>query len=111
PPDCVFLCAKCPLGPGSTLFPYTTLFRSVGLLEKLVQIFRNFLFNYLSIIFCFCTYTDVGLQFWLCSTWPDYYATFLFQYEFQKDRKSTRLHSSHVSISYAVFCLTKTPDH
>src|SRR5699024_12109567 len=23
-----------------------------------------------------------------------------------KDRKSTRLHSSHVSISYAVFCLT-----
>src|SRR5699024_12047969 len=25
----------------------------------------------------------------------------------QKDRKSTRLNSSHVSISYAVFCLTK----
>src|SRR5699024_11567547 len=24
-----------------------------------------------------------------------------------RDRKSTRLHSSHVSISYAVFCLTK----
>src|SRR5207249_11440372 len=27
--------------------------------------------------------------------------------EFQVDRKSTRLNSSHVSISYAVFCLTK----
>src|SRR5207249_5350881 len=28
------------------------------------------------------------------------------------DRKSTRLNSSHVSISYAVFCLKKkTPDH
>src|SRR5699024_12049131 len=26
------------------------------------------------------------------------------------DRKSTRLNSSHVSISYAVFCLTKKPD-
>src|SRR5699024_11863760 len=27
------------------------------------------------------------------------------------DRKSTRLNSSHVSISYAVFCLKKTPRH
>src|SRR5690625_6163434 len=26
---------------------------------------------------------------------------------FKKDRKSTRLNSSHVAISYAVFCLTK----
>src|SRR5699024_12400924 len=26
---------------------------------------------------------------------------------FEKDRKSTRLNSSHVSISYAVFCLKK----
>src|SRR3989442_4975276 len=26
---------------------------------------------------------------------------------FQRDRKSTRLHSSHVRISYAVFCLEK----
>src|SRR5699024_11332582 len=28
-------------------------------------------------------------------------------WELYKDRKSTRLNSSHVSISYAVFCLTK----
>src|SRR5699024_11756957 len=28
-------------------------------------------------------------------------------YEAMKDRKSTRLNSSHVSISYAVFCLKK----
>src|SRR5699024_11828178 len=28
-----------------------------------------------------------------------------------KDRKSTRLNSSHVSISYAVFCLKKKRDH
>src|SRR5699024_11359742 len=27
------------------------------------------------------------------------------------DRKSTRLNSSHVSISYAVFCLKKKNDH
>src|SRR5699024_11853464 len=31
----------------------------------------------------------------------------LAQYLFARDRKSTRLNSSHVSISYAVFCLKK----
>src|SRR5690625_6363762 len=31
----------------------------------------------------------------------------LFLLFFQKDRKSTRLNSSHVAISYAVFCLKK----
>src|SRR5699024_11846253 len=38
---------------------------------------------------------------------PD--ATLKFSYvgEFERDRKSTRLNSSHVSISYAVFCLKK----
>src|SRR5699024_11954771 len=30
-----------------------------------------------------------------------------FSYEILADRKSTRLNSSHVSISYAVFCLKK----
>src|SRR5579862_2680200 len=31
--------------------------------------------------------------------------------EINKDRKSTRLNSSHSSISYAVFCLKKTKNH
>src|SRR5699024_12691626 len=31
----------------------------------------------------------------------------IFKFCFRKDRKSTRLNSSHVSISYAVFCLKK----
>src|SRR5699024_11330436 len=31
----------------------------------------------------------------------------IFDSDFQRDRKSTRLNSSHVSISYAVFCLKK----
>src|SRR5690625_3790955 len=35
-------------------------------------------------------------------TWFDYYQTLTTQ-----DRKSTRLNSSHVAISYAVFCLKK----
>src|SRR5690625_6685030 len=33
------------------------------------------------------------------------------QAPYSKDRKSTRLNSSHVDISYAVFCLIKTNDH
>src|SRR5436309_4929139 len=48
-----------------------------------------------------CTATDEGTRMarsrassWLCPTWAS-------------DRKSTRLNSSHVKISYAVFCLKK----
>src|SRR2546427_9253976 len=69
--------------PRSTLFPYTTLFRSetadtalaIGNRlrgqQRLLQRFRR---------------SDVGLG---------------------RDRKSTRLNSSHSQISYAVFCLKK----
>src|SRR5690349_23953053 len=65
--------------PRSTLFPYTTLFRSPGVFTGTgggtgVTGFTN----------------DVKLSGPL-----------------QRDRKSTRLNSSHVEISYAVFCLKK----
>src|SRR5256885_4948237 len=82
--------------PRSTLFPYTTLFRSIhsrsliddnavrsgfeqfeararNLLRKLSSVFRERNFVFLS----------------------------------AEDRKSTRLNSSHLVISYAVFCLKK----
>src|SRR5256885_11199334 len=62
--------------PRSTLFPYTTLFRSV-----------NALFN-------------VGL-----TAAPTRFSTV--QQLQHTDRKSTRLNSSHLVISYAVFCLKK----
>src|SRR3712207_8198559 len=71
--------------PRSTLFPYTTLFRSaIGLVTLLVGIqsflrFDNPLVPLISVI--------LGLVV--------------------GDRKSTRLNSSHANISYAVFCLTK----
>src|SRR6266513_4531627 len=55
--------------PRSTLFPYTTLFRSGGR--------------------------------------PRHHAPQHHRPGRQPDRKSTRLNSSHVSISYAVFCLKK----
>src|SRR6266480_5609210 len=57
--------------PRSTLFPYTTLFRS-------------------------------GSWDWTWAPGPRDRST-----PCRRDRKSTRLNSSHMSISYAVFCLKK----
>src|SRR5438477_6701901 len=67
--------------PRSTLFPYTTLFRSVS---------GSFLESTLPI--------PVYLPACLPACPPRFLET---------DRKSTRLNSSHMSISYAVFCLKK----
>src|SRR5256885_4287885 len=68
--------------PRSTLFPYTTLFRSIRVTIRQApadgyweQVWRKE---------AFC-----------CSSWGE------------RDRKSTRLNSSHLVISYAVFCLKK----
>src|SRR5438128_3390325 len=74
--------------PRSTLFPYTTLFRS-GIGEK-VNWHRGF--------FICGVATLLGALFFLISQrWLGNAG----------DRKSTRLNSSHGSISYAVFCLKK----
>src|SRR5438067_12469646 len=59
--------------PRSTLFPYTTLFRSGDVLQH---------------VFNDAAHRGAAVA-------P------------MRDRKSTRLNSSHVSISYAVFCLKK----
>src|SRR5258708_28090604 len=92
--------------PRSTLFPYTTLFRSI-ITQDLCHV---------------------------CAASPDDLATALARFDRRPevtrergseiiDRKSTRLNSSHQIISYAVFCLKKkkltithkyildTPDH
>src|SRR5437868_7824099 len=65
--------------PGSTLFPYTTLFRSTA--EEHESLTRPLAVRPRAL---------AGV----CGEPPT-------------DRKSTRLNSSHVSISYAVFCLKK----
>src|SRR5439155_11150869 len=62
--------------PRSTLFPYTTLFRSVHAFGDLAGARR----------------ADAGVAH---------------EEGGDGDRKSTRLNSSHVAISYAVFCLKK----
>src|SRR3712207_7691652 len=85
--------------PRSTLFPYTTLFRS---------------------FLCFLVW--VGVLEYDGSYWPAVSSrvdgfwdetenfwgkAFVRLLESHQDRKSTRLNSSHANISYAVFCLKK----
>src|SRR3712207_8333228 len=80
--------------PRSTLFPYTTLFRSEygGLLDT-----RSF--GGAQVSRTFYARGQTGQQLLLGA-----YQALERQIE---DRKSTRLNSSHANISYAVFCLKK----
>src|SRR5690606_41480761 len=73
------------LPPRSTLFPYTTLFRS------------SWKSPWGKPSTCLPTYMS-----FICRT-----AGSISPIRQMKDRKSTRLNSSHVKISYAVFCLKK----
>src|SRR2546422_6361179 len=74
--------------PRSTLFPYTTLFRSLGAIAKRL-----------------CPGLQIRLdQFDSGSRLQKFIADTVFK---RPDRKSTRLNSSHGYISYAVFCLKK----
>src|SRR5690242_21386707 len=78
-----------PPPPRSTLFPYTTLFRSHGL--QLAPAANVQIADQLS-----------GQRFEVGDA--DVRAE---PHQKIQDRKSTRLNSSHMSISYAVFCLKK----
>src|SRR2546426_5382386 len=80
--------------PRSTLFPYTTLFRSTALLLGLLLRSSAGYQVVLQFVVCVSALVVVaqagraGKYLWA-------------------DRKSTRLNSSHLVISYAVFCLKK----
>src|SRR3712207_9409696 len=85
--------------PRSTLFPYTTLFRSGH------DPILGFIFGVMDLISGTGTFIDKdgNLQRIITSRAPeDLITAFL-----KVDRKSTRLNSSHANISYAVFCLKK----
>src|SRR3712207_8111879 len=82
--------------PRSTLFPYTTLFRSSRVKNWRQRCSKAIVFMH---------------ELWL-STLKDNqaYLKILDQFDhvfLLQDRKSTRLNSSHANISYAVFCLKK----
>src|SRR5690554_7612610 len=88
-----------PRPPRSTLFPYTTLFRSVETYRKSEQLYHNE--NY---------YLSGALKESRLLDADDQILTkeeTLYNLLNPEDRKSTRLNSSHVRISYAVFCLKK----
>src|SRR4051812_49935177 len=72
--------------PRSTLFPYTTLFRSSPLVMRWARPSTT------AVLPTPGSPTRTGL------------------FKTAVDRKSTRLNSSHMSISYAVFCLKKKKD-
>src|SRR3712207_8152018 len=92
--------------PRSTLFPYTTLFRSshqwlsTQLLGRICLnpltldlLHRTVIFPPKSVTTQYILSLDLG------------------QRQVLIDRKSTRLNSSHANISYAVFCLKKKKHH
>src|SRR3989454_9337089 len=84
--------------PRSTLFPYTTLFRSV--LDKPVPSAFSGIVRGLGLVI------SVERLVVTCSAIVLIVALYLFL-RLSRDRKSTRLNSSHLVISYAVFCLKK----
>src|SRR3712207_8594809 len=85
-----------PRPPRSTLFPYTTLFRSLPVLVEQLE-----LEGVRDGLGC-----DPGLGLRLEAA-DDEAADLLLVVGGRRDRKSTRLNSSHANISYAVFCLKK----
>src|SRR2546427_3250762 len=78
--------------PRSTLFPYTTLFRSYGKPQDIEWAIDG---EKLWIV----QSRDITTLYPIPASAPDP--------ERDLDRKSTRLNSSHSQISYAVFCLKK----
>src|SRR5688572_32170521 len=87
-----------PRPPRSTLFPYTTLFRS-----KEVRYNPSFPIEYYDFIVVDECHRSI-YNLWRGVL--EYFDAFLIGLT-ATDRKSTRLNSSHSQISYAVFCLKK----
>src|SRR3712207_6998158 len=89
--------------PRSTLFPYTTLFRSP-------RAYSLVAFGGAGPVHAFGVARKLGLSTVIVpfGAGATSAAGFLMvPFAFNLDRKSTRLNSSHANISYAVFCLKK----
>src|SRR3712207_7965415 len=82
--------------PRSTLFPYTTLFRSNEIESPISSGMTPPSLCPASVLLC--THDSFRLQL---------VDRFGLVAQLGEDRKSTRLNSSHANISYAVFCLKK----
>src|SRR5438094_7806223 len=89
--------------PKSTLFPYTTLFRSTRIKTAVVSALCDI-----------ASSDEIDQNRWtaalLIGELVRHISWDVMQYAYRhvrRDRKSTRLNSSHRTISYAVFCLKK----
>src|SRR3712207_8931481 len=97
--------------PRSTLFPYTTLFRSFSqplVLLVIAAAGGGLLIPFYSVLLIILNRRllpdPFKLKGWrLVMMWVT--AAFFISFALYLDRKSTRLNSSHANISYAVFCL------
>src|SRR5205814_9476230 len=92
-----------PPPPISTLFPYTTLFRSAmdPTNERTYKFLDEFIGEMAGLFpdkFFHVGGDEVNGKQWDANKRIQ---------EYMRDRKSTRLNSSHLGISYAVFCLKK----
>src|SRR2546426_9391024 len=93
--------------PRSTLFPYTTLFRSEAIFDtarKIAADYPVFGTGPGTLEAVFQLYRTSTEEYWPAQLHNDWLETLA-------DRKSTRLNSSHLVISYAVFCLKKKKTH
>src|SRR5690606_40884016 len=99
------------LPPRATLFPYTTLFRSRAY-ARILELARRFDVPVVATNDVHYLHREdaAAHEVLLCiqtgKTLDD-----PSRMRFEGDRKSTRLNSSHVKISYAVFCLKKKKTH
>src|SRR5690606_39899892 len=104
--SCLSMCRR---QPSSTFFPYTTIFRS---LRYPIQAFTALIFPYCMCFLPFAEWELVRscfralLRIGPVGVFAGLYSA-LYRFYPRLDRKSTRLNSSHVKISYAVFCLKK----
>src|SRR3712207_7771891 len=83
--------------PRSTLFPYTTLFRSGWMYVRTGSIVPGVVYHVV----------NNSIAYLLTALYPHSSDMKLIELAGGRDRKSTRLNSSHANISYAVFCLKK----
>src|SRR3712207_7082007 len=95
--------------PRSTLFPYTTLFRSLDVELRMTRHRSKIVARLAGVAF-------LGLGLSACMIGEEFHRGYLVDERAvasvqagwsAEDRKSTRLNSSHANISYAVFCLKK----
>src|SRR3712207_8374817 len=90
--------------PRSTLFPYTTLFRSAASVDGIQVCGKTGTADHKE------EGSGVAPHSWFIGFAP-YDNPQIALAVIVEDRKSTRLNSSHANISYAVFCLKKKKKH